>query len=130
MGYYFVYSACVVVLDKPASSMFSFFDFFVSFFGKYRFVFTLLDKKAPKREFSFVLKVDDDDKYKIENCKPFVDAEIVQEVEQHLNATDDMANFALRMRKFQLFDINGLCSFTKHIPIIYYSCSHRCCCLV
>lgn len=64
-----------------------------------RFFFSQLDPNDPGRQFSFVLQVDDEDRYEIANCLPSVDAGILSEISDKLNDTDDMSYLARKMRR-------------------------------
>ena len=63
------------------------------------FTFTQLDPRKPSRKFSFLLQVDDNDKYGIAECQPSLDVEILLEVAKALNDTDDMSFLVRRMSK-------------------------------
>jgi hypothetical protein len=67
--------------------------------SSYSFFFSQLDPNDPTRQFSFVLQVDDEDKYEIANCQPSIDAAILVEICNRLNDTDDMSYLVRRMRK-------------------------------
>jgi len=64
-----------------------------------RFFFSRLDPKDPARQFSFVLQVDDGDKYEIADCQPSIDAGSLFEITQRLNTNDDMSFLVRKMRR-------------------------------
>jgi hypothetical protein len=68
------------------------------------FCFTKLDPSDPSREFSFLLIVDEDDKFDVVECQPTIEATQLIEIVAELNRTEDMSVLARRMRKcFMLF---------------------------
>ena len=68
----------------------------------YRLFFTHLDPADPSRKFSFVLLVNDEEKYDVIDCDPHIDAKELVEILEELNGTDreDMSMLVRRMRKF------------------------------
>jgi hypothetical protein len=58
-----------------------------------------LDEDDPTRQFSFVLKVDDEERYEMVECKPSIDVTILLDIAGILNETDDMSEMVRRMRK-------------------------------
>ena len=67
--------------------------------GRLRFAFTKLDEDDPSREFSFLLIVDEDDKYDIMDCDPDIPAAKLEGVLDELNQTEDMSALARSMSK-------------------------------
>jgi hypothetical protein len=65
-----------------------------------RFTFTQLDAGDPTRSFSFVLNVNDEDTYEVEDTLPPLDSIILQELVEKLNETDDLSVFCRGMRKY------------------------------
>jgi glucan-binding YG repeat protein len=64
-----------------------------------KFYFTQLDPTQPKRQFSFLLQVDDvDDQYIVDVCDPPIPEHILNELLSDLNADDDMLPFVIGMR--------------------------------
>jgi Chromosome segregation protein Spc25 len=63
------------------------------------FCYTKLDPNDPSREFSFLLIVDEDDKFDIVECQPAMEATELVDILTELNRTEDMASLARRMRK-------------------------------
>ena len=63
------------------------------------FFFSKLDPHDPSRRFSFVLFVNEEDKYEVSNCEPAVDAAILVDVANKLNESDDMAYLVQEMRE-------------------------------
>jgi hypothetical protein len=51
------------------------------------------------RQFSFVLQVDDEDRYELVECKPSIDVTILLDIAGMLNETDDMSEMVRRMSK-------------------------------
>lgn len=64
-----------------------------------RFTFTQLDAGDPLRSFSFVLNVNDEDTYEVEETLPPLDASVLAELVAKLNETDDLSVFCRGMRK-------------------------------
>jgi Chromosome segregation protein Spc25 len=64
-----------------------------------RFTFTQLDAGDPLRSFSFVLNVNDEDTYEVEETLPPLDASVLAELLAKLNETDDLSVFCRGMRK-------------------------------
>ena len=62
-----------------------------------------MDPEDPARQFSFVLQVDDLDRYEVCNCEPSLDASVILEVTKNLNDTDDMSYLVRKMREFFFF---------------------------
>lgn len=67
-----------------------------------RFNFTEIDPEDPSRIFSYVLFVNDEEKYDIANCNPKVNAIELIEILDELNESggEDFSILARRMRKF------------------------------
>jgi hypothetical protein len=65
-----------------------------------RFTFTQLDAGDPARSFSFVLNVNDEDTYEVEDPFPPLDSIILHELVEKLNETDDLSVFCRGMRKY------------------------------
>ena len=63
-----------------------------------------MDPQNPTRQFSFVLQVDDLDRYEVCNCEPSLDASVILDVTKRLNDTDDMSYLVRKMRKSSLLD--------------------------
>lgn len=65
------------------------------------FFFTQLDPGDPLRTFSFVLRVNDDEKYDVYNCEPNIDSNELAEILEELNGSEreDMSMLARRMRR-------------------------------
>ena len=61
-----------------------------------------MDPQNPTRQFSFVLQVDDLDRYEICDCEPSLDASFIMDLTSALNATDDMTLLVRKMRKSPL----------------------------
>ena len=61
-----------------------------------------MDPEDPARQFSFVLQVDDLDRYEICDCEPSLDASFIMDLTSALNATDDMTLLVRKMRKSSL----------------------------
>ena len=74
----------------------------VAFSWNLRLSFTDIDPEDPSRIFSFVLIVNDEEKYAITNCNPKVDAIELVDVLDELNESggEDISILARRMRKF------------------------------
>lgn len=72
------------------------------FFCNLRLSFTDIDAEDPSKIFSFVLIVNDEEKYDITNCNPKVDAMELVDVLDELNESggEDISILARRMRKF------------------------------
>lgn len=68
----------------------------------HRFIFTNLDPENPARKFSFLLQVNDNDKYEITDCQPSLDVSLLVELANVLNETDDMSYLVRRMSEYQL----------------------------
>lgn len=51
------------------------------------------------RQFSFVLQVDDEERYEVAECKPTIDLTILLDIAGLLNETDDMSEMVRRMSK-------------------------------
>ena len=70
--------------------------------GFSRLNFTEIDPDDPSRIFSFVLLVNDDEKYDIANCNPKIDDDELIEILDELNGSggEDISILARRMRKF------------------------------
>jgi Chromosome segregation protein Spc25 len=64
-----------------------------------RFCFTKLDPSDQSREFSFLLLVDEEDKFDIVECQPTIEATELIEILAELNRTEDMSALARQMRK-------------------------------
>lgn len=64
-----------------------------------RFIFTNLDPENPTQKFSFLLQVNENDKYDITDCQPTVDVSLLVELANVLNETDDMSYLVRRMRR-------------------------------
>jgi hypothetical protein len=79
-----------------------------------RFFFSQLDPADPSRQFSFVLQVDELDRYDVCDCEPSIDATILMDVTNHLNQTDDMGYLVRKMRKLDL----GFILFANHRPLV------------
>ncbi|KAG7355813.1 chromosome segregation protein Spc25 [Nitzschia inconspicua] len=67
--------------------------------GRLRFCFTKLDSNDPSREFSFLLIVDDQDKFDIVECQPAIEATELVDILTELNRTEDMSALTRRMRR-------------------------------
>ncbi|KAG7361399.1 chromosome segregation protein Spc25 [Nitzschia inconspicua] len=67
--------------------------------GRLRFCFTKLDSNDPSREFSFLLIVDDQDKFDIVECQPEIEATELVDILTELNRTEDMSALTRRMRR-------------------------------
>jgi hypothetical protein len=67
----------------------------------FRLNFTEIDPDDPSKNFSFVLLVNDDEKYDIANCKPQIDAMELEDILEELNESggEDISILARRMRK-------------------------------
>lgn len=63
--------------------------------------FTEIDPDDPSKNFSFVLLVNDDEKYDIANCKPQIDAMELEDILEELNESggEDISILARRMRR-------------------------------
>ena len=70
----------------------------------FRLNFTEIDPDDPSRIFSFVLIVNDEEKYDITNCNPKVNAIDLIDILDELNESggEDISILARRMRKFFL----------------------------
>lgn len=68
--------------------------------SNFRFTFTQLDAGDPTRSFSFVLNINDEDTYEVEDTLPPVDSIILHELLEKLNETDDLSVFCCGMRKY------------------------------
>ena len=70
--------------------------------GVSRLNFTEIDPDDPSRIFSFVLLVNDEEKYEVANCNPKVDAMELIDIVEELNESggEDISILARRMRKF------------------------------
>ncbi len=92
--------------------------------SSYSFFFSQLDPNDPTRQFSFVLQVDDEDKYEIANCQPSIDAAILVEICNRLNDTDDMSYLVRRMRKLRPLMIIVLYPYLADVSqfVIYLFC--------
>lgn len=64
-----------------------------------RFTFTQLDAGDPLRSFSFVLNVNDEDTYEVQETLPPLDTTVLAELLEKLNETDDLSVFCRGMRK-------------------------------
>lgn len=73
--------------------------FALEYASYFRFTFTQLDAGEPTRSFSFVLNVNDEDRYEVEDTLPPVDSIILHELLEKLNETDDLSVFCRGMRK-------------------------------
>lgn len=73
--------------------------------NNFRFFFTELDPVDPSRKFSFVLDINDEEKYDIVDCDPNIDVKTLVDILEELNGTDraDMSMLVRRMRKFLHF---------------------------
>lgn len=69
--------------------------------GLFRLNFTEIDPDDPSKNFSFVLLVNDDEKYDIANCNPQIDAMELEDILEELNESggEDISILARRMRK-------------------------------
>ena len=76
-----------------------------------------MDPEDPARQFSFVLQVDDLDRYEVCNCEPSLDASVILEATKHLNDTDDMSYLVRKMRKFSHLDWRGISSIALSPPL-------------
>ena len=63
-----------------------------------RFTFTQLDAGDSNRTFSFVLNVNDEDTYDVEETSPPLNQADLTSLLQNLNETDDLAAFVRGMR--------------------------------
>lgn len=61
--------------------------------------FTQIDKTYPDDVFSFVLNVNDDDEYEVEECEPMLNASDVAELVYDLNDDGLWSHFILGMRE-------------------------------
>ena len=70
----------------------------------FRLNFTEIDPDDPSRMFSFVLLVNDDEKYDIVDCDPEIDAVELKEILEELNRSggEDISILARRMRKYSM----------------------------
>jgi len=66
-----------------------------------QFFFTELDPVDPSRKFSFVLDINDEEKYDIVDCDPNIDVKTLVDILEELNGTDraDMSMLVRRMRR-------------------------------
>jgi len=66
-----------------------------------QFFFTELDPVDPSRKFSFVLDINDEEKYDIVDCDPNVDVNVLVDILKELNGSDraDMSMLVRRMRR-------------------------------
>ena len=62
------------------------------------FSFTQLDAGDPKRCFSFVLTANSEDTYEVDECGD-LDQQVLKDLLEKLNETDDLSAFMLGMRK-------------------------------
>ena len=81
----------------------------------FSFFFTQLDPGDPLRTFSFVLRVNDDEKYDVYNCEPNIDSNELAEILEELNGSEreDMSMLARRMRKFSVTRFGGMMTSFK-----------------
>ena len=63
-----------------------------------RFIFTQLDRRAPLREFYFVMFVDAQEKYQLVTASPAIDAQHSARLLQQLNTDNDIGKFVLHVR--------------------------------
>ena len=67
-----------------------------------RFSFSRLDENDPGRRCSFVLNVNDEEKFAISDCQPALDSTEIGGILEEVNDTDSMAILATSMSKFLL----------------------------
>lgn len=72
----------------------------VSAVSNARFAFNNIDPNDPERKFSFMLIVNEQEKYDIVDCKPALDAADLVKLLQDLNETEDTSSLVRRMSKF------------------------------
>eukprot|EP00934_Nitzschia_sp_Nitz4_P002026 Nitzschia sp. Nitz4//scaffold3_size479765//244831//245752//NITZ4_000104-RA/size479765-augustus-gene-1.572-mRNA-1//1//CDS//3329550770//2026//frame0 len=63
-----------------------------------RFAFTRLDPNDESRQFSFLLQINEHDKYEIANCEPEVPMSKLVEIADTMNNTEDMSYVVREMR--------------------------------
>jgi hypothetical protein len=61
--------------------------------------FTQIDEVCPEQTFTFVLNVNEEDEYEVEDCNPFLNASIVLKLVQDLNETSLWSDFIVGMRE-------------------------------
>jgi len=61
--------------------------------------FTQVDHNDPKRVFSFLLNVSEDDVYEVHNCNPELKATLIMKLVDDLNSSEIYSQFILGMRK-------------------------------
>ncbi len=62
--------------------------------------FTKIDPSQPERVFSFVLNLDEfENEYVVDDCDPFLNAEVVFSLVNKLNQDESLSNFIVGMRK-------------------------------
>ena len=74
---------------------------FFPIYWYYRLNFTEIDPAAPSNIFSFVLLVNEEEKYDVINCDPKIDASTLADILGELNESggEDISILARRMRK-------------------------------
>lgn len=65
----------------------------------YSFFFTQIDASDPLRRFSFLLLVDDEDTYEVQDCQPPISSTEVLELVDNLNDSNDFVPFVRGMSK-------------------------------
>lgn len=71
----------------------------VAVLGNARFTFDRIDPNDPERQFSYLVIVDEQDKYDVVDCEPALEAGYLVEILEELNRTEDMAALARSMSK-------------------------------
>ena len=64
-----------------------------------KFIFTLLDPNDPSRQFAFLMRVDDDDKYCLVECQPALPEARVASLVTALNNDNDIGKFVVNIRR-------------------------------
>lgn len=67
--------------------------------GAIRFIFTRVDKYDLDRKFSFVLRVNDEDRWEVKDCSPALDADQVLALVEEFDETEDWPPFVGGMRR-------------------------------
>jgi hypothetical protein len=64
-----------------------------------KFIFTLIDSHDPTRQFFFLMRVDDDDKYRLVQCEPSLSDGYLHGLVTCLNKDNDIGKFVVNMRR-------------------------------
>lgn len=65
-----------------------------------KFIFTKIDQENPEKQFSFLIFVDQEDKYQFVESNPTLDSAVTSSLIRRLNQNSDISYFVVQMRRY------------------------------